>query len=698
MPYSREEVKKYLEEIEELLANSRKVNGDITSVDRLVNQAKQIFEKGDLEETMNYLNEARERLNEIYVQGAKEQLSFLRALTSAIKNTGIDPKELREYLKNTRTFFENKDYIIAYRTAAEGMNFATQLIQKDPVLKQNIYRSRQKFGISEGLLQRLEKPVEPRTKVEIPERTEKIFLLETKLKLAKDAGIDVSALNQELEALDKLIAGCDEKLSELLNEKVRERLEAHKQKIEEFKKEGVGVEKIEQNLNSLAERIDELSFEDLFGELKNIEEALQHPDLYIEALKKRIENLKELGVEVKDLDTALGQAQLFRTDGNLASASAIAKEAFQKSIVLLTEKIKQKLEKIESLCEYATANKLKGITRENYKEIVESFTRGEYSYCVTLVKEITTKLEAAFKEHIKDKISALNVRMNVAKNMGVPLPGIENVLQNVRTKIADGDYLQAIKLLEEIEQKCESDMQKYREVNDLMGELDKKMQAIIAVGVDAQEIQELFSKAIELRNTNINEAINVTKMGIQKAEDKLKEIKLGLDIEFRNEAAEKGAQSGAELVIKNTGNAILRDIKIEASVSTTGLKQNLPILRAGAKETLRFKINLESEKVIFKITAPNPLKNENLILSKEFALSLKEAAAPQTPAPPEEKREETEAKTFVKKTADAVYQCAFCRGEIKQGLPMVLCECGTAYHEPCATRIGVCQKCKKTLK
>ncbi|MEM3512708.1 MAG: hypothetical protein QXH13_00880, partial [Thermoplasmata archaeon] len=204
MPYTRDEVKKYLDEIEDLLVNSRKVNGDITSVDRLINQAKQLFEKGELEETMTYLNEARDRLNEIYAQGAKEQLSFLRGLTSAIKNTGIDPKELREYLKNTRTFFENKDYIMAYKTAAEGMNFATQLIQKDPVLKQNIYKSRQKFGISEGFLQKLEKTEGPKAKVEIPERTEKIYLLDTKLKMAKDAGIDLSTIDDDLKSLDKL--------------------------------------------------------------------------------------------------------------------------------------------------------------------------------------------------------------------------------------------------------------------------------------------------------------------------------------------------------------------------------------------------------------------------------------------------------------------------------------------------------------
>ncbi|MCX8174286.1 MAG: PHD finger domain-containing protein [Thermoplasmata archaeon] len=711
MPYTRDEVKKYLDEIEDLLVNSRKVNGDITSVDRLINQAKQLFERGELEDTMTYLNEARDRLNEIYAQGAKEQLSFLRGLTSAIKNTGIDPKELREYLKNTRTFFENKDYIMAYKTAAEGMNFATQLIQKDPVLKQNIYKSRQKFGLSEGFLQKLEKVEESQTKVEIPERTEKVYLLETKLKMAKDAGIDVSGIKEDLESMDKLLVACDEKLTAILNEKMKEKLNAYQQKVAEFKKDGMDVGKIEESLNSLAERIEELSFEDLFGELKTIDEALQHPDLYISVLKKRIEILKEMGVDVKEFDTALGQAQLFRTDGNLASASAIAREAFLKITSLLTEKMKQTIETIEQLCGYAVSNRLKGITRDSHRQILDSYTRGDFSACASQIKDLNIKLENAFKEHIKDKISALNVRMNVARNMGVPMPGIENALQNVREKISAREYLEAIKLLEDMEQKCEADMQKYREVNDLMGDLDKKLQALMAAGVDAQDIQELFSKVIELKNSDINAAINVAKMGIQKVDEKLKGVQLGLDIEFRNDLAERGAQCGAELVIKNTGNVAIKDLKIETSATVTGLRQNLPVIRAGAREVLRFKMALDKEKVTFKITAPNPLKNEPFVLTREFSLAVKEEKKPEAvaekkeepkpaaePVPAVEKKPEAEAKTFVKKTADAVYQCVFCRGKIKQGLPIIVCECGATYHEPCASRIGVCQKCKKPIK
>ncbi len=711
MPYTAEEVKKYLGEIEDLLTESRKVNGDISAVDKLLIEAKKLFEKGELEETVTYLNEAKERLNEIYAQGAKEQLSFLRAITSAIKNTGVDPKELREYLRNTRAYFENKDYIMAYKTASEGMNFATQLIQKDPVLKQSIYKSRQKFGLSEGLLQKLEKMEGTQSApIEIPERTEKAYLLDTKLKLAKNAGIDISGLDEELKALENALA-CDEKISRLLNEHVRKKIDSYKMKIEEFRKDGIEIGKIEENLAELEKKMDELSFEEIFAEIKNFDETVNHPDLYITALRKKIEVLRELGEEAKEFDTALGQAELFRTDGNLASASAIARETVLKISEKITSKLKEKIENMESLRQYANQSKLKGFEEVECRSIIDAYKEGNFLECAKNLKEFNIKVENVFKEHIKDKISALNVRMNVARNMGVPLLGIENMLQSVREQISAKNYLEAIKIIENMESRCEADMKKYRTVNDLMTELDKKIQKIVNAGMDPKDLQSKFSKVIELKNKDIEGAITLLTNALEEVEEILKEMKFGIDLEFTNQPAPKGSQTSAELLVKNTGNVLVKGLKIEATPPVPGLKQTLAQLKPESKEILKFNIRLDGDEITFKVSANNPISSETAIVSKNFKLAIErekplekvKEPQPATAAPPPAPKAETEktkeeVKTFIKKNADAIYQCGFCRGKIKVGLPMVVCECGATYHEPCANRAEKCLKCGKALK
>ncbi|MGB9635793.1 MAG: hypothetical protein ACPL1Y_00880 [Thermoplasmata archaeon] len=713
MPYTAEEVKKYLGEIEDLLTESRKVNGDISAVDKLLIEAKKLFEKGELEETVTYLNEAKERLNEIYAQGAKEQLSFLRAITSAIKNTGVDPKELREYLRNTRAYFENKDYIMAYKTASEGMNFATQLIQKDPVLKQSIYKSRQKFGLSEGLLQKLEKMEGTQSApIEIPERTEKAYLLDTKLKLAKNAGIDISGLDEELKALENALDACDEKISRLLNEHVRKKLDNYKMKIEEFRKDGIEIGKIEENLAELEKKMDELSFEEIFAEIKNFDETVNHPNLYITALRKKIEVLRELGEEAKEFDTALGQAELFRTDGNLASASAIARETVLKISEKITSKLKEKIENMESLRQYANQSKLKGFEEVECRSIIDAYKEGNFLECAKNLKEFNIKVENVFKEHIKDKISALNVRMNVARNMGVPLLGIENMLQSVREQISAKNYLEAIKIIENMESRCEADMKKYRTVNDLMTELDKKIQKIVNAGMDPKDLQSKFSKVIELKNKDIEGAITLLTNALEEVEEILKEMKFGIDLEFTNQPAPKGSQTSAELLVKNTGNVLVKGLKIEATPPVPGLKQTLAQLKPESKEILKFNIRLDGDEITFKVSANNPISSETAIVSKNFKLAIERekplekvkepqpaTAAPPPPAPKAEtEKTKEEVKTFIKKNADAIYQCGFCRGKIKVGLPMVVCECGATYHEPCANRAGKCLKCGKALK
>jgi|GEM_PF-4321204 len=713
MPYSKEDVGKYLSEIEDLLVNSRKVNGDITSVDKLVEQARQLYEKNEFEEAITYLNEAREKLNEIYVQGAKEQLSFLRGITSAIKNTGIDPKELREYLKNTRVFFENKDYISAYKTALEGMEFATRLIQQDEVLRQKIYKSRQKFGISDGFIEKIEKMDKPdkTAKVEVPEETEKMYLLETKLKLAQNAGIDTAPFKELLENIDKIIAELDEKLTEALNQKMREKLGGFRERIKDFKREGIDTTKLEDSISKFEEKMDEIGFEDAFSELKRIDEEIQHPDLYITALKKKIEILKNLNEDVKDFDAMLGQAELFRTDGNLASASAIAREAFNKIGERIADVLKREIERTEELFSYALTNKLKGIQSDEINGIIELYKEGNYSECAKQLSNLNSKLENIFKEHIKDRISSLNVRMNVARNMGVPLSNVERTLQAVREKIGSKDYLGALTLLGEMEQKCELDMQKYRMLNDLLGDVDKKMQGLLNAGIKSDEIQEMFAKVIELKNKDIDGAIAIAKDTMERINQQLKTMNFGIELEFSNVPEAKGTQTQAEIVIKNTGNIPAKDVKIECSPPITGLKTSIVIVHPNARDTQKVKLNLDTEKIKFKVNAHNPVSGETVVIEREFNLAMKEekpaVVQPQTvQEPPKEvKKEEPKAvaekppeKTFVKKNADAVYQCAFCRGKIKVGLPMVLCECGATYHEPCANRAGKCLKCGKPLK
>jgi hypothetical protein len=46
---------------------------------------------------------------------------------------------------------------------------------------------------------------------------------------------------------------------------------------------------------------------------------------------------------------------------------------------------------------------------------------------------------------------------------------------------------------------------------------------------------------------------------------------------------------------------------------------------------------------------------------------------------------------FEKAQATEPIKCFICMGKVKPGFPMVKCNCGKTYHEPCAMRAGKCE-------
>ncbi|MEW5936294.1 MAG: zinc-ribbon domain-containing protein [Candidatus Thermoplasmatota archaeon] len=54
--------------------------------------------------------------------------------------------------------------------------------------------------------------------------------------------------------------------------------------------------------------------------------------------------------------------------------------------------------------------------------------------------------------------------------------------------------------------------------------------------------------------------------------------------------------------------------------------------------------------------------------------------------------------SVVSRRADVVRLCGICLGEIKEGLPFALCDCGKLYHVTCGFRVGVCVSCSAQIE
>ena len=422
---------------------------------------------------------------------------------------------------------------------------------------------------------------------------------------------------------------------------------------------------------------------DALADFRSAFEETQEVRVRAQALRA---TAREIGVEAENLDAYLRDGDISLDAGNLAAARAAFQRCLEWGVDRVRKHLAAELEAANRMAELAKKFELDPTPILNrLSEARTQIDSENFALAAVRIKEGRELAQQALGGKLNRAIQDAADNVAHAKKLGTDAREAEALLQDAQERIARGEYESALDTANRALERVESVKVVEKRFADLTYKADTTIRNGKKFGIDMRLPERKLAESLELRKRDFTAAIKVAEEAYRLAWDSVEAFAPNLKGALTVGPAQLNVWADATLELENVGKGLAKDVKVRVlgDAETEGLA-DLAAVRAKAKETLTFRI---------KMTAPGSVPLAIQIVShrvfdeKEYT---QEMIAQVEVA-------ETAAEKAKKLVASLESRCPICKGTIKSGFKVVQCACGRDFHELCATRVGRCPVCFRSL-
>jgi hypothetical protein len=205
-------------------------------------------------------------------------------------------------------------------------------------------------------------------------------------------------------------------------------------------------------------------------------------------------------------------------------------------------------------------------------------------------------------------------------------------------------------------------------------------------GIDMRPAEGKLAQAMQLRRSDFSEAIKIAEEAYRIAWEATEAFAPSMKGYIDVGGTRLNEWSDATITIENVGKGLAKDVRVRilGDVETDGL-HDIPAVRAHASEALKVRLKMTasgSVPLAIQIVSHRVFDNKEYTQEMIAQIDVSELG-------PE---------TAKRLTADLESRCSVCKGLIKKGFKVTRCGCGRDFHELCATRVGRCPVCFRSLQ
>ncbi len=422
---------------------------------------------------------------------------------------------------------------------------------------------------------------------------------------------------------------------------------------------------------------------DAFVEFRTAFEEAQEVRIRATALRQ---TARDIGAEAAKLDRYVQEGDDALAAGDVAAARTSFTQCLDWGLGLVRSHLKESLSKAEELV--VTCRKLDVDPTPVQNKLSEARTQidGEnFAAASARIREGRETAQRALGARLTKTLAEAADNVAHAKKLGSDARGAEDLLQQANAHAARGEYESALEIVGRAVERVENVRVVEKRFIDLTYKADTTIRNGKKFGIDMHAAEKRLTESMDARRRDIAEAIRVAEDAYRMAWDAVEAFAPNLKGTLTVGPAKLNEPTDATLAIENVGKGLAKDVKVRilGDAEADGLTE-LPALRAHGQEKLAFKL---------KMTAPGSVPLAVQIIShrvfddKEY---VQEMIAQVEVA-------EAVAERARKLVADLESRCPICKGAIKKGFKVVQCACGRDFHELCATRVGRCPVCFRSL-
>ncbi len=272
-----------------------------------------------------------------------------------------------------------------------------------------------------------------------------------------------------------------------------------------------------------------------------------------------------------------------------------------------------------------------------------------------------------------------------AKKLGSDARDSEELLRQANDKVLRGEFDAALDVVDRALERIESAKVIDKRFIDLSYKAETTVRNGRKFGIDMRAAETRLAEAVQLRKKDLSEAIRVAEEAYRLAWEATETFAPSLKASLDVGPTRLNEWTDATLALENVGKGLAKDVRVRilGDAETEGLKE-LPAIRAKGQEVLKLRI---------KMTAPGSVPLAIQVVSHRV-FDDKEYTQEMIAQIDVSEVGQDKAKRLV---ADLESRCPICKGLIKKGFKVTRCGCGRDFHELCASRVGRCPVCFRTL-
>lgn len=272
-----------------------------------------------------------------------------------------------------------------------------------------------------------------------------------------------------------------------------------------------------------------------------------------------------------------------------------------------------------------------------------------------------------------------------AKKLGSDARDAEALLQQANEQIVQGEFGRAMEVVENALERVESAKVVEKRFIDLTFKAETTVRNGRKFGIDMKVAEGKLAHAVELRKSDLPEAIKAAEEAYRVAWEATEAFAPSMKGSLEVGASRVNEWADATLTVENVGKGLAQDVlvRVLGEAETQGTME-IPSVRPMGKEVLKMQI---------KMTASGSVPLAIQIISHRV-FDRKEYTQEMIAQVDVSEVGQERAKRLV---AELETRCPICKGLIKKGFKVTRCGCGREFHELCATRVGRCPVCFRSI-
>ena len=296
--------------------------------------------------------------------------------------------------------------------------------------------------------------------------------------------------------------------------------------------------------------------------------------------------------------------------------------------------------------------------------------------------EANTALAAKLNRALQD--AAENVAH--AKRLGSDARDAEAMLRQANERILRGEYDNAMDVVNNALERVESAKIIEKRFIDLTFKAETTVRNGRKFGIDMKPAEAKLAQAVQLRKSDFAEATRSAEEAYRLAWEATEAFAPSMRGFLDVAPARVNEWTEATLTVENEGKGAAKDVwvRILGDAETEG-NLALPAVRAHTSEALRLRLKMTasgSVPLAIQIVSHRVFDDKEYTQEMIAQVDVSEIGA-------------EKAKRLV---ADLETRCPICKGLIKKGFKVTRCGCGRDFHELCASRVGRCPVCFRSIQ